>query len=170
MYEQEMQKADEFKYEVWIGEWSLATDKCAHWLGGFNDGTDVPQHECQRVWCPKPYMPSVQDFDREARYIGPYGSGNKTHYTINQGRCSKDSTWFINDEVAIFSRCALSSFDKHVKAQFLWTAHTELEERWDYIRAWDLGWINGTRLSPEKEAKMIEAREESRAGKKLDFI
>ena len=24
-------------YEVWMGEWSLATDTCAHWLGGFND-------------------------------------------------------------------------------------------------------------------------------------
>lgn len=26
------------KYDVWIGEWSLATDTCALWLGGFNDG------------------------------------------------------------------------------------------------------------------------------------
>ena len=25
------------KYPVWVGEWSLATDVCAHWLGGFND-------------------------------------------------------------------------------------------------------------------------------------
>ena len=24
--------------EVWIGEWSLATDNCAMWLEGFNDG------------------------------------------------------------------------------------------------------------------------------------
>lgn len=24
------------KMEVWIGEWSFATDNCAHWLLGFN--------------------------------------------------------------------------------------------------------------------------------------
>jgi hypothetical protein len=24
-------------FEVWLGEWSLATDVCAFWLGGFND-------------------------------------------------------------------------------------------------------------------------------------
>ena len=30
--------ANKTKYEVWHGEWSLATDSCAHWLGGFNDG------------------------------------------------------------------------------------------------------------------------------------
>jgi hypothetical protein len=33
---------DEFKMEVWIGEWSLATDVCAMWLGGFNDGNTDP--------------------------------------------------------------------------------------------------------------------------------
>ena len=27
----------DFKYPVWVGEWSLATDVCAMWLGGFND-------------------------------------------------------------------------------------------------------------------------------------
>ncbi len=27
----------DLKYPVWVGEWSLATDVCAHWLGGFND-------------------------------------------------------------------------------------------------------------------------------------
>jgi len=35
--EREM-SANKTKYEVWHGEWSLATDSCAHWLGGFNDG------------------------------------------------------------------------------------------------------------------------------------
>lgn len=28
----------ETEYEIWIGEWSLATDTCALWLEGFNDG------------------------------------------------------------------------------------------------------------------------------------
>ena len=37
-YERMAAKADNSKYEVWLGEWSLATDPCAQWLGGFNDG------------------------------------------------------------------------------------------------------------------------------------
>jgi len=46
----------DIKYEVWIGEWSLATDTCAMWLGGFNDGNFPYQYECARVTCPDPYV------------------------------------------------------------------------------------------------------------------
>ena len=35
--------AKSIKYDVWFGEWALATDVCAHWLGGFNDGNTNPQ-------------------------------------------------------------------------------------------------------------------------------
>jgi len=38
--------ASQIKYEVWFGEWALATDVCAHWLGGFNDGNTIPQAQC----------------------------------------------------------------------------------------------------------------------------
>lgn len=31
------ENAPSIKYEIWVGEWSLATDVCAMWLGGFND-------------------------------------------------------------------------------------------------------------------------------------
>ena len=43
--------AADVKYDVWVGEWSLATDVCALWLGGFNDAnTDVDSATpCQRV-------------------------------------------------------------------------------------------------------------------------
>lgn len=27
----------DLKYPIWVGEWALATDICAMWLGGFND-------------------------------------------------------------------------------------------------------------------------------------
>jgi glucan 1,3-beta-glucosidase len=40
------------KYDVWVGEWSLATDVCATWLGGFNDANTDASRECQRVECP----------------------------------------------------------------------------------------------------------------------
>lgn len=45
-YDNEAKLADEFKYEVWFGEWSLATDVCAMWLGGFNDGNAEQKFEC----------------------------------------------------------------------------------------------------------------------------
>ena len=34
------------KYDVWVGEWSLATDVCALWLGGFNDANTDASREC----------------------------------------------------------------------------------------------------------------------------
>ena len=36
-----------------------------------------------------------------------------------------------------------------MQGSFFWTAHNEIEEKWDYIRAWDLGWINKTALPDE---------------------
>lgn len=47
-YESNANYAESFKYEVWFGEWALATDKCAHWLSGFNDDNNPPmQFACQ---------------------------------------------------------------------------------------------------------------------------
>jgi hypothetical protein len=45
-YESNAANAENSKYEVWFGEWALATDVCAHWLGGFNDANTDPQFEC----------------------------------------------------------------------------------------------------------------------------
>ena len=33
-------ESTKIKYPVWVGEWSLATDVCALWLGGFNDANN----------------------------------------------------------------------------------------------------------------------------------
>ena len=47
------------KYEVWLGEWSLSTDTCAHWLGGFNNGaSDYYSFACNWDDCPRSYLPS----------------------------------------------------------------------------------------------------------------
>jgi hypothetical protein len=63
------------KYPVWVGEWSLATDVCAQWLGGFNDSNTAYQRTCAKVECPYSYMPQpyAADFDRAAASLGPYG-------------------------------------------------------------------------------------------------
>jgi|TARA_B110000285_G_C15043995_1_gene573304 glucan 1,3-beta-glucosidase len=64
------------KYPVWVGEWSFATDNCAHWLGGFNNGGMQPKKTCNN-WsaCPKSYLPAefAVDFDRTADMLGPFG-------------------------------------------------------------------------------------------------
>jgi len=38
--------------EVWWGEWALATDNCAMWLGGFNDQNPEPSVQCKPIECP----------------------------------------------------------------------------------------------------------------------
>jgi glucan 1,3-beta-glucosidase len=69
-------EVDYTKYPVWVGEWSLATDNCAHWLGGFNNGGMQPKKPCNN-WkpCPKSYLPEqfAVDFDRTADILGPFG-------------------------------------------------------------------------------------------------
>jgi hypothetical protein len=41
--------------------------------------------------------------------------------------------------------CSREVFDRTVKAQFLWTARNELESKWNYVEAYDKGWINKNR-------------------------
>jgi len=66
--------AENLYMDVWIGEWSLATDTCAMWLGGFNNGGDSV-FECKQVDCPYSYLSDsfAVDFDRTASSLGPYG-------------------------------------------------------------------------------------------------
>jgi glucan 1,3-beta-glucosidase len=142
-YENNAAYADTFKYPVWFGEWALATDVCAHWLGGFNDGNTDPQMQCEWVDCPVTYLPEdvAVDFNRTAYIIGPFGTGNPNNYCIQNGKCSKDSTFFSDDDVNTLAKCAYKSFDQHLDAHIMWTAHNEIEEKWDYIRAYDKGWL-----------------------------
>jgi hypothetical protein len=62
--------------------------------------------------------------------------------TIQSGTCSTDSEFFNSEEVKTIAKCALKSFDRHVDATFMWTAHNEINAKWDYVKAWDNGWIN----------------------------
>ena len=81
------------------------------------------------------------DFDRSAAVLGPFGTGDPEDVAILGGKCSTDSDNFNFKEVETIARCALESFDRHVNATFFWTAHNQIEDKWDYINAWDLGWI-----------------------------
>jgi len=43
--------------------------------------------------------------------------------------------------VNAIAKCALEAYDRHIQGHFFWTAHNEIEERWDFVRAYDLGWL-----------------------------
>lgn len=132
----------------------MATDNCAQHLNGFNDGTPNAKFQCAQMACPKTYMPDAfaVDFDRNAEMLGPYGHSDNTKNAIQKGNCFTDSLTFNQDQVGQLAKCALASFDKHLNGTFLWTAHNEIEARWDYVKAWDMLWINKTEV-PDNQTK-----------------
>lgn len=133
------------KYDIWVGEWSLATDVCAMWLGGFNDNNNSFQFDCQWVDCPYSYLPEPHnvDFDRSAPILGPWGQSDIS--MVRYGKCATDSAFFSDADVQRLGDCTRYIFDDTVQGQFLWTFRNELEPKWDYIKAYDLGWINKNR-------------------------
>jgi len=42
----------------------------------------------------------------------------------------------------VLADCMLEMFHETVQGQFLWTFRNELEDKWNYITAYDLGWLN----------------------------
>ena len=151
-----MNTATQVKYEVWVGEWSLATDVCALWLGGFNDANTDASRPCQRVECPHSYMPKHGvDFDRSAAKLGPFGSSglNRSQSTIQNGTCAIDSGFYPDDQVMRLGQCALNIFNWAVEGHFMWTVRNELEPRWSYVQAYDKGWIKNAPATPTEFAQ-----------------
>ena len=139
-----MGTALDVKYDVWVGEWSLATDVCALWLGGFNDANTDASRECQRVECPYTYMKEHgTDFDRTAENLGPYGSTGLTRSqsTIQNGTCAIDSAFYADDQVMRLGQCVMNIFNWAVEGHFMWAVRNELEPRWSYTQSYDAGWI-----------------------------
>uniref|UniRef100_A0A7S3SUH7 Glycoside hydrolase family 5 domain-containing protein n=1 Tax=Strombidinopsis acuminata TaxID=141414 RepID=A0A7S3SUH7_9SPIT len=140
LYEKDMPVAQKIKYDVWVGEWSLATDVCAMWLAGFNDTGTSPQFDCNWVDCPYSYLPEEHavDFDRTAAEIGPFGGSDVSG--VKYGKCPSDSLNFTSDEIHSLAQCAYDNFDENVQGHFLWTFRNELEPRWNYVTSYDNGW------------------------------
>jgi glucan 1,3-beta-glucosidase len=149
-YGGDLANAQNFKAEVWIGEWSLATDVCALWLGGFNDNNTPYAYECDWVDCPYTYMPEATgtDFDRTAEILGPFGSNTLSN--IQNGKCPKDSLWYSEDDVMTLGQCMMYILNANVDAHFLWTARNELEEKWNYVQAYDKGWVKNNDVTEGK--------------------
>lgn len=132
--------AAEIKYDMWVGEWSLATDECGMWLDGMNDEQEgFPQYPCVYHDCPSSYMPEPYnfDFDREADVLGPIGEHSPN--LIKKGQCPYDAGMFDDQEVKQLADCTLDMFNQRLKAQFMWNFRTQQEIKWDYIRAYDAG-------------------------------
>lgn len=91
--------AEQFHYDVWFGEWALATDNCAQHLNGFNNGEMNPNYTCAQMECPKPYITecvgceaSTADLDRTSPILGPFGNlGTNQKNSIKYGKCWTDS-------------------------------------------------------------------------------
>lgn len=130
------------KYPVWVGEWSLATDVCAMFLLGFNGGRSPPQDKCDWKPCPGSYLPEdfAVDFDRKAAILPPYGD-NAEDYCVQNGMCSSDSLHFDKKDVQEIAECTLRTIQKYATANMFWTAHNQIEPRWDYVKAYDNGWL-----------------------------
>ena len=141
-YEGVISNLDAVKYPVWIGEWSLATDVCAMWLGGFNDSNTAYQFDCEWVDCPETYLPAqyAVTIDKDAAMLGPIGESDRS--AIRYGKCARDSTWFTDDNLQTLADCTHDTFTKHVAGQFLWNFRNELEIKWSYLEAYDKGWLN----------------------------
>lgn len=71
---------------------------------------------------------------------GPFGEMNYTN-PVN-GTCTTDSTFYSDDDVATLGACVSYIFDNNnINGTFLWTARNELEDKWNYVNAYDKGWL-----------------------------
>lgn len=91
-YETAATNAESSKYNVWWGEWALATDPCGMWTQGFNDGNiDLSLFQCKQVDCPPTYLPKEftnASVDATLESNGPYGLnmvGDAYGVTIHNG-------------------------------------------------------------------------------------
>jgi len=111
----------ETDYEVWIGEWSLATDTCAQWLEGLNDGKTTKRFTCKAVTCPPAnnYLQDprvVADFDRAAAASPPFGAEPFATYGITKGSCWTGSDDLSSQDIGMIGACAVEAFDQYVDA------------------------------------------------------
>ena len=92
------------------------------------------------------------EFDTEfprfyQRPLLPYSSeADMSEVGIVEGICWDDSEMFAHEEVSQLAKCHYEVFKDSVDAQFMWTARTEIEDRWSYIKSYDRGWTNPSEL------------------------
>lgn len=130
--------AQDIKYPVWFGEWSLGTDTCLLWIGGFNDGFVQPPLTCKWQDCPQSYLPEPFnfDFDRQASLLGPFGTGWPEVTNIHNGQCVHDSSTFTDEQVKQLAQCVLQSHTSYLAGSFFEAATTMQENaKWSFLQA-----------------------------------
>jgi len=56
--------------------------------------------------------------------------------------CPRDATKYSTDKhLTKLGQDYLNTFNKHVHGHFFWNFRNELEPRWDYLKAYDAGWL-----------------------------
>ena len=63
--------------------------------------------------------------------------------------CPIDSKYFRDRQVANLGADYMDTFNTHVSGQFFWNFRTELEPRWNYITAYDNGWLPSSTAAEE---------------------
>jgi len=137
------------KFEVWQGEWAFATDNCAHWLLGFNIRTQGNQTKCSQVPCPKLYFdcPSKNKFDCEVdpsvARNGPFSPPfDNAAILVENGMCWSDNNETLNATgLQHVANCTVQVIDKYYNSSFMWTARNQIETKWSYLWAYDMGWF-----------------------------
>mmetsp|Transcript_11360 Transcript_11360/g.38752 ORF Transcript_11360/g.38752 Transcript_11360/m.38752 type:complete len:347 (-) Transcript_11360:299-1339(-) len=122
------------------------------WLNGFNDNLPgYPMVPCGYVPCPKPYMGPDQPGAPPQRNVapqGPWGSGPSTPLF---GMCPVSPPWPDGADDEVLSALAAKQLEafSYGHGFFFWNFKTELDPRWDYMRAAEAGWMPGTARAAE---------------------
>jgi len=66
-----------------------------------------------------------------------------------------NNTTFNAQGLQQIADCTVETIDKYYNASFMWTARNQIEEKWDYMRAYDLGWFKAKK-EPEVGIATVE--------------
>jgi hypothetical protein len=102
--------------------------------------------KCDRILCPDPYfsvglIPNAPP-DPSKGIQPPYGTGGPSY--VEYGTCPIDRAFPEDIErkgIKSFAYAQLYSYDLHTHGWFFWNFRTELESRWGYSKAVDMGWL-----------------------------
>lgn len=130
---------------VIVGEWSLATDNCAMWLNGFNDNLPgFPKVQCDYIPCGvSSYLGEEytgRKLDRTKPIQGPYGTGQSGPMF---GKCPISNSNMYGDDDAMFRKLGAKKLNAFTVGHgfYFWNFKTELDSKWDFMRAVEKGWL-----------------------------
>lgn len=70
-------------------------------------------------------------------------------------------TLFEVDEYVDIADCVVQFIDDYFESSFMWTAHNEIDFKWDYVKTFDEGWFDGLN-KPRKFPKAQPPKKDSK--------